>query len=619
MTQSSFPRRALRVALLTGGAFAALQGGAVLAQKVEIKPQVLTRLTGQSATDELLGEYPGRFLRTAPVVGADGRIYAPTPGTAPGGYSSVGRILSVALDGTGYKNVEYSTAIPYVLSPMVRSAAGSIYGSANTSAFSIGADGVPTVVTPRDTAGATVTPGTFQSGIAGDAQGNVYYATRVSTSPRVYRLNTAKQFELLADFSRDAYVVKTTTVIPRISTYLMGENTVALAYSDNEAALYGVTGDSSGRGVSGVAATIPGDIAAGTLYRIKASGFKADGSSPIELLHTFAKTRDGAPLQVAYRFPGLTVVGDWIYGTTTRNDSANSTSLSDALDGRVWRVHKDCVSTADNNCMQVVHRFDNAGVPVVAGGGSVPIGNIVVAADGNVYGTTLLNGARMNKAGNRPLGGGTLYRIENAQAANLADVKYVALHNFDIAADGAFPSGLALGGKANGVQKLYGVAEAGGMVTDALTPDDGAYGSGNGTLFSVDVALPAATIDAFAVSSSAASSIPDGSKITLTWKSTGAAQCTASGSWSGAKQASGSEEIGPLSYREAGYDYGLVCTSADGAVSPVSTVKVTVAQAVVPPTESGGGGGGAFSLLGGLLLMLGAAGRGLLATRKSRA
>lgn len=618
MTQSSFSRRALRAALLTGGAFAALQGSAVLAQKAEIKPQVLTRITGQSATNELLGDYPGRFLRVTPVVGGDGRIYAPTPGGAPGVLGPVGRILSVALDGTGYKNVEYSTAIPYVLTPMVRSAEGSIYGSANTSAFSIGADGVPTVLAARDVADAAITPGTFQAGIAADAQGNVFYATRSSTSPRVYRLNAAKQFELLADFSRDAYVVKTGTVIQRISTYLMGENTVALAYSDNDAALYGVTGDLSGRGVSGVAATVPGDIAAGTLYRIKASEFKADGSSAIELLHTFAKTRDGAPVQVAYRFPGLTVVGDWIYGTTTRNETVNSMAIPDALDGRVWRVHKDCVSTASNNCLQIVHRFDNAGVPVEAGGGSVPIGNIVLAADGNVYGTTLVNGARMNAAGNRPLGAGTLYRIENAQAANLSDVKYVALHNFDIAADGAFPSGLTLGGKANGVQKLYGVTEAGGLATDALTADDGAYGSGNGTLFSVDVALPAATIDAFAVSSGAASGVADGSKITLSWQSTGAAQCSASGDWSGAKQASGSEEIGPLSYRAAGYDYGLVCTSADGAVSPVSSVKVTVAQAVVPPADSGGGGG-AFSLLGGLLLMLGAAGRGLLATRKSRA
>ncbi|MEN9407159.1 MAG: hypothetical protein RLZZ455_375 [Candidatus Parcubacteria bacterium] len=76
--------------------------------------------------------------------------------------------------------------------------------------------------------------------------------------------------------------------------------------------------------------------------------------------------------------------------------------------------------------------------------------------------------------------------------------------------------------------------------------------------------LPTATID-----SSPNPIILGGAGSTLTWSSTNATGCTASGGWSGAKAASGSVAVNPATNTT----YTIVCTSADGYVSsPVSEV-----------------------------------------------
>jgi hypothetical protein len=100
-------------------------------------------------------------------------------------------------------------------------------------------------------------------------------------------------------------------------------------------------------------------------------------------------------------------------------------------------------------------------------------------------------------------------------------------------------------------------------------------------------------------------SITGSGKATLTWSSTNATSCTASGGWSGSKATSGSEQTATLS---ATASYSLSCTGAGGTQSASTTVTVTPASTPVdppsnptPPTtppsgnaSSDSGGGGAL-------------------------
>lgn len=70
-------------------------------------------------------------------------------------------------------------------------------------------------------------------------------------------------------------------------------------------------------------------------------------------------------------------------------------------------------------------------------------------------------------------------------------------------------------------------------------------------------------------------SISAGQSSTLTWISTNATSCTASGGWSGAKSVSGSEQVGPIA---ATTSFTLTCTGSGG--SGAQSVSVTVN----PPT-----------------------------------
>src|SRR4029450_7510388 len=68
----------------------------------------------------------------------------------------------------------------------------------------------------------------------------------------------------------------------------------------------------------------------------------------------------------------------------------------------------------------------------------------------------------------------------------------------------------------------------------------------------------------------------DGSS-TLTWTSTNATSCTASGDWTGSKATSGTAPVGPLA---TGKSYTLACTGAGGTAT--QTASVSVGSAPVP-------------------------------------
>ena len=88
------------------------------------------------------------------------------------------------------------------------------------------------------------------------------------------------------------------------------------------------------------------------------------------------------------------------------------------------------------------------------------------------------------------------------------------------------------------------------------------------------------------------SSIVVGSNATVTWSSANSTGCTASGSWSGALAANGTQSVTPAATGTA--TYALKCTNKAG-VSPVASAALTVAA---PATSHGGGGAlGVLALL----------------------
>jgi hypothetical protein len=78
-------------------------------------------------------------------------------------------------------------------------------------------------------------------------------------------------------------------------------------------------------------------------------------------------------------------------------------------------------------------------------------------------------------------------------------------------------------------------------------------------------------------------SVSSGSAATLTWSSTNATSCTASGGWSGSKTTSGSQSTGNLT---ANTVFTLTCTGSGG--SATQSANVTVASSTAPPPPSTG-------------------------------
>ncbi len=100
-------------------------------------------------------------------------------------------------------------------------------------------------------------------------------------------------------------------------------------------------------------------------------------------------------------------------------------------------------------------------------------------------------------------------------------------------------------------------------------------GGGDGT------PTPPATPEPTVSISVAPTSITAGGSATLTWSSTNATACTASGAWTGAQQTSGTSSTGTVA--TAGTDtYTLSCNGAGGSGSGSATLTVTAAVAAGP-------------------------------------
>ena len=106
---------------------------------------------------------------------------------------------------------------------------------------------------------------------------------------------------------------------------------------------------------------------------------------------------------------------------------------------------------------------------------------------------------------------------------------------------------------------------------------DGAGGSANNSAtVTVNSATPAPTASIGA----SPSTIDQGQSSTLTWSSTDATSCTASGAWSGAKASSGSEAVSP----GATSGYTITCNGAGGSANNSATVTVNEPPGGTAPT-----------------------------------
>jgi hypothetical protein len=89
--------------------------------------------------------------------------------------------------------------------------------------------------------------------------------------------------------------------------------------------------------------------------------------------------------------------------------------------------------------------------------------------------------------------------------------------------------------------------------------------------------------------------VRSGGSSSLTWTSTDATSCLATGQWTGSKALTGSQSVGPLSVDST---FTLTCSGAGGSNAASATVTIR------PP---GSGGGGALDRIPVLLLLVGAA------------
>lgn len=567
---------------------------------VDLKPTVLHRFT--TTNPEALGALP----EFPPIVGADGVLQGTTRIGGPN--------LTLALpQGVAYR-IDPSAAKPYsfqllgdVSMPgtnLLLGPDGVIYGGTGTSnvnntsqfnvtpaAYKITA-GKPTVwFQPTDGPRGQITM---------DDEGRIYTTiansvTECTATRRlpVWRLNPNGTESKVLDFCDYAVGTGLTQTQPK------GGTPVSAFWSKADQALYLLTSVQA-RGVFD--ATNTADNAGrsfGTVVRIAKAALEAGvaangsiGAADVQVLHTFLRQRDGEPTASGGRVAGMTESGDWLYGMTYANPPTGGTVNSEQYSGTLWRVKK-----TDPGSFAVIRSFRDAstlaadGTP--QGDAATPFGTLVLAADGNLYGTTQRDASTTVTSGGRvyPVGAGTLWRIVPGTKADRSDDKFEIVHRFDLATEGGRPVGLSAGPIKGGVQKLYGANSYGGngeKVENSLSL------TGSGTVFSFDIPLP--TVRFTTALAASATTAKVGDRLSLSWATSNATTCTAGGDnggiWTGAQQTTASALPLTATLSKLGANtFTLSCASQNDGPAATQTVTVTVEAAPVAPSGDSGGGG----------------------------
>ena len=599
----------------------AVAASPVAAQTAAFKPTVLHRFTGTADAAK-----PGGVPQAPPLLGTDGKLQGHTLLGGPARTFVIGQGAAYRIDTTAGASNSYTAQllgdIGASTTTLVRDAQGVFHGGSAASnylndtlaspfgstaaMFNIKA-GMPTI-----TGQPAIRP---RGQIAIDGAGNIYLGGADAPTTCSATVLTATLWRQAPDgsYAKAIDFCQFSTTVGTTQIHAKGGAPVASVWSETDQALYVLTAVAA-RGVVDTSATA--DSAGrsfGTLVKISKAtldiGIASNGVVPaagVEVLRTFLRNRDGQPSASGGRLTGLVEAGEWLYGTTYSNPVTTGNDNDTRYSGTLWRVKK-----TDPSTFAVLHYFRSATTLAADGtataDGGTPSGPLVVAADGNIYGTTARDGRTLYKPATglvTPVGAGTIFRVVAGKAANRSDDAYEVLHRFDLATEGGRPVGLTAGAISGGVQKLYGAASNGGSgeTTDATVVD----ASGNGTVYSIDIPLPTTSFTTALTASAATAKVGD--TLRLSWATTNAASCIASGdnggTWVGAQQVAGA--LVPLNgtLGKVGTNtFTLTCQSINGGPSATQTVSVAVeAPPVVAPSTDGGSGGGGGPL-GALLLV----------------
>lgn len=323
--------------------------------------------------------------------------------------------------------------------------------------------------------------------LAAEPSGSITEITGASNVPGLYTAAADGTFYLggyraVGAYPNDWYHLEiycyldgTLTTLVSAASDLIAGSSDAITLGD-DGLLYGIVAQVRNGGVYGAY-----DYSDPFIYRLDPSA----ENPTLEKLADFSETTGYPDFNVVTPSSLIDGGDGWLYGTTHNSTKVGDWDAKDLL-GKVYRINK----TADgegNHAIEALHSFttDN-------NGGVGAAGQLVLANDSNIYGTTLYGGEHDN---------GTIFRI----VFNGDERTFEQLYSF--------PSELLEGARPNGLVQgedwvLYGTARSGGLVDATAT--------NGGTVFKVTLSKPAIALESF-TATPASLVLGDGQAITLAW------------------------------------------------------------------------------------------------------
>lgn len=138
----------------------------------------------------------------------------------------------------------------------------------------------------------------------------------------------------------------------------------------------------------------------------------------------------------------------------------------------------------------------------------------------------------------------------------------------------------------SGNKPLQGSEDVGPLTSDSafILTCDGAGGEGVASFNILVASAPAPTVQF-----NGPNAVNSGEAFTLTWTSTEASECSASGGWAGSKDLAGSEQIAGIG---ANSTFNLTCSGEGGSASATWSVTVNAAALPATPSDSSESSGG---------------------------
>lgn len=415
-----------------------------------------------------------------------------------------------------------------------------------------------------------------------DPDGNIYYGH--DTPHLLIRRDTSGKHEVMVDFDQFFDSAK--------SLYLKGGSPVLLFWSQQDDYLYIGSTIPAYPSTHYPGVADPNSTMTSSLARIPGAVLRngKPTADDIEVLQYITKGNCVASSSIE-RFETIVEDGTWLYGNCSNG---------------LWRFNRAAPEQGVGFIqfqpdLSAVH---SASSPNLAGGpAGFSAGPIVRALDGNIYATSSQDASITTAQRNGNIvaaGKGALLRIVTGTQPDRSDDRIETLRYFNDSILGQTPLGVYAGPVVNGKQWLLGASPEGGSLPDCQ------QNCTRGLVYALEVPLPPVTFKTPLASDKTSYAV--GERPILTWESSGADRCTASGGWSGTQQTTDRFQLPALT--QAGtVQYVLTCEGSAGSVSSETSITVTRNEVtpVTPPTQEvdvgGGGGSSAPMALTGLMLL----------------